>query len=181
MKRMWRKEDDKTAALLAYRTTPLESGNRPDELMFGRRLRTSLPIQHTVRTDTEGFRTKDGQLKKRQKRNHDKGKRAKILPGLEDGDKVWIRTSNEDRGRRGVVKYRAEDPDSYWVETDKKLVRRNRCHLRKLPEQEIHQAEKPSANEKVVEVSKHGVSQGDTHRSRHGRLLRDNRDPAYEA
>ena len=53
---------------------------------------------------------------------------------LKEGQAVWIKVSHDDKGKRGVVKYKAEEPDSYWIETDKRLVRRTRKHLRRLPE-----------------------------------------------
>lgn len=46
VKMLWNKEEDKEKALLAYRTTQLESGFRPDELLMGRRLRNKLLLQH---------------------------------------------------------------------------------------------------------------------------------------
>ena len=36
-------DEDPFLALLAYRNSPLENGKTPAELMFGRKLRTSLP------------------------------------------------------------------------------------------------------------------------------------------
>ena len=56
---MWKKEIDKNEALLAYRTTRLESGNRPDEVLFNRRIRNGLPLQHEVLPDLSGFREHD--------------------------------------------------------------------------------------------------------------------------
>lgn len=85
VKGMWKKDSDKAGALLAYRTTHLKSGCRPEELMFGRTLRMMLPLQHTVPTDTHDFRNRDYHLEERQKRNHDSGTRAGALPGLMTG------------------------------------------------------------------------------------------------
>ena len=44
MKWLLRSSSDSYAALLAYRTTTLESGYSPDHLLFSRQLRTGLPI-----------------------------------------------------------------------------------------------------------------------------------------
>ena len=133
VKGLWRKESDKNKALLAYRTTALESGYRPDELLYGRRLRNELPALSDMGKDSHKFRQRDSELKSRQKRNFDHGRRARGVEELQEGQNVWIKISHEDKGKSGVIKYKAEEPDSYWVETDKRLVRRTRKHLRPLP------------------------------------------------
>lgn len=141
VKSLWRKEVDKSKALLAYRTTPLESGFRPDELLMGRRLRTDLPMQHQVVVDTHGFEARDRRLKERQKRNYDQTRKARDKEPrvLEEGQLVWIKIAHGDRGKRGVIRYKAEEPDSYWVESEKRLIRRTRKHLRPLPPEELQE------------------------------------------
>ena len=136
VKGLWKKEADKDKALLAYRTTPLESGSRPDELIYGRRIRNELPMQHGNSADMVSFKERDTHLKKRTKANFDRGRKAKAVEELKEGQLVWIKISHEDKGKKGVIKYRAEEPDSYWVETEKRLVRRTRKHLRPLPREE---------------------------------------------
>ena len=42
-----KKEKDKHQALLAYRSTPLQNGYSPAELLMGRKLRTIVPVFHT--------------------------------------------------------------------------------------------------------------------------------------
>ena len=69
--------------MLAYTTTPLESGSRPNELLLGSRLRTNLPLQHTVEVETGNFQQEDARLKRRQNANHDSGRKAKKLPARE--------------------------------------------------------------------------------------------------
>jgi hypothetical protein len=44
IKNLWRKSDDRLAALLAYRATPLSTGFSPGELMFGRCLRSKVGL-----------------------------------------------------------------------------------------------------------------------------------------
>ena len=147
IKGLWNKEEDKNKALMAYRTTPLESSCRPDELLLGRRMRNELPIQHQKACDPEGFRKRDTTLKERQKRNFDKSRRASDFADLQEGQTVWVKISHADKGKRGIVKYKAEEPDSYWIETDKRLVRRTRKHLRILPKDDIEGGEESPADE----------------------------------
>ena len=62
VKALLRKNEDQYPALLAYRSTPLQNGFSPSELLMGRRLRTEVPampsilkpnVQDTDRQDTE--------------------------------------------------------------------------------------------------------------------------------
>lgn len=103
--------------------------------MLGRKIRNDLPVQHQLPACTKGFEERDKALKQRQKRNHDKTRRAKDLPELEEGDVVWAKLSHDDKGKQAVVRYKAEEPQSYWVEIDGRLIRRNRKHLRLLREE----------------------------------------------
>ena len=44
IKDLFNKSDDPYLAILAYRSTPLENGYSPAELLMGRKLRTTIPI-----------------------------------------------------------------------------------------------------------------------------------------
>lgn len=173
VKNLWKKEEDKAHALLAYRTTPLESGSRPDELMLGRKIRNDLPVQHQLPACTKGFEERDRALKQRQKRNHDKTRRAKDLPELEEGDIVWAKLSHDDEGKRAVVKYNAEEPQSYWVEIDGRLIRRNRKHLRLLREETQEVEEKHELFPEGEPVNSRPVV------SRSGRAIRRRQDDQF--
>jgi hypothetical protein len=65
IKTVWRKEKEKSKALLAYRTTPLESICRPDELMMGRRLRDEIPSSGTDGKNRCYFAERDREMKER--------------------------------------------------------------------------------------------------------------------
>ena len=54
--------------------------------------------------------------------------RAKRLPGLEPGDRVWVKAPT-DRGREGTVLRADDNPDSVWVTVEGRDLRRNRKHL----------------------------------------------------
>ncbi len=63
MKRLMYKEKDSGTdfyqSLLVYRTTPLECGVSPAQLLMGRRLRSNLPIQENLLKTKEGNRVKE--------------------------------------------------------------------------------------------------------------------------
>ena len=50
VKLLLKKEKDPHLALLSYRTTPLQNGYSPAELLMGRRLRTTVPVLRSYST-----------------------------------------------------------------------------------------------------------------------------------
>ena len=48
VKTLWREMKDKLRALLAYRTTPLESLARPYELLMDRKIRNNIPCMNRL-------------------------------------------------------------------------------------------------------------------------------------
>lgn len=133
------KVEDPNLALLAYRTSPLESGYSPSELLFGRKLRTNIPTHPSSLEpkwpDLKKFREKDRELKERQKRNHDSRHKAVDLPELQQGEEVWI----TDLKRYGKVIKMTEEPRSYLLKSAGRVIRRNRFHL--IPTGKIHSPE----------------------------------------
>ncbi|UYV75549.1 PYROXD1 [Cordylochernes scorpioides] len=99
-----KKNQDPSLGLLEYRSTPLENGYSPAELLMGRKLRTTLPIA------PENLNPK-----------------ATDMEELSEGDTVWI----TDMRIWGIVKKKASTPRSYMVDTPVGTLRRNRFHLRK--------------------------------------------------
>ena len=136
VKNLLKKSEDPYLALMAYRSTPLEVGYSPSELLMSRRLRTTVPISADQRVpkapDLTAVRMRDERAKSRQKRNFDAHRGARDLPTLSPGEWVWL-PDRQESGR--VVDETA--PRSYVVDTPEGIFRRNRQHLIAIPEQLI--------------------------------------------
>ncbi|KAL0202462.1 hypothetical protein M9458_000480, partial [Cirrhinus mrigala] len=107
VKQMLKKNQDPQRALLAYRSTPLSQGFSPVEIV-----------------------QKERQDDEKQQVTFRSRHRAKDLPVIVPGKKVWIRTSKI----TGTVQGESSTPRSYQVETELGTLRRNRAHLTVLPE-----------------------------------------------
>ncbi|XP_077551245.1 uncharacterized protein LOC144164877 [Haemaphysalis longicornis] len=111
--------DDFWLGLLSYRSSPLEDGNSPGELLQGRRLRTPLPDFSEQPRIT---------VRKHQQQEQP---RRSLVP-LGEGEVVRIRDGTWARKAKVI---RAVQPRSYRVVTeDGKVLRRNRQHLLKTTE-----------------------------------------------
>ncbi|XP_054281188.1 uncharacterized protein K02A2.6-like [Macrosteles quadrilineatus] len=126
-KGLMKKNKDKfELALLSYRTSPLETGFSPSELMFGRKLRDNLPstlVGNPV--ENKNFLERENKYQNKYKIQFDKRHGASGLSELEVGSMVWI----TDLRRHGKVVRKLNEPRSYLVETDKRTIRRNRKFL----------------------------------------------------
>ncbi|XP_054276522.1 uncharacterized protein K02A2.6-like [Macrosteles quadrilineatus] len=126
-KGLMKKNKDKfELALLSYRTSPLETGFSPSELMFGRKLRDNLPstlVGNPV--ENKNFLERENKYQNKYKIQFDKRHGASVLSELEVGSMVWI----TDLRRHGKVVRKLNEPRSYLVETDKRTIRRNRKFL----------------------------------------------------
>ena len=130
-KSLLRKNDDIHSALLTYRSTPLQNGLSPSELLMGRRLRTQLPIHpnnlypNVQPKERQTVETKERSYRLNQQLSFNKRHRAVELPTLHPGDHVWVR----DQDRHGLILGKTEQPRSYLVDTNKGTLRRNRSAL----------------------------------------------------
>ncbi len=123
------KSEDPYLALLSYRSTPLQNGYTPAELLMGRKLRSTLPLVSEKLTpklpDTEQLRKDEVIYKRRQTQDYNRRHRASTLPDLSPGERVWL----PDSSSPAVVVEKSRHPRSYVVETNQSLLRRNRRHL----------------------------------------------------
>jgi len=135
VKNLLKKAQDPYLALLAYRSTPLEVGYSPSQLLMSRCLRTTVPIIERQRKphipDFSAVAARDGRAKKRQKDNFDARRGARNLPTLDPGDSVWV----TDRQIHGEV-VEETSPRSYVVQTPDGTFRRNRRAIISSPENE---------------------------------------------
>lgn len=122
------KKGDIYEALLSYRTTPLESGFSPAELLMKRKIRSLLPMLPSKLDEDvnlENFKIKQNLEKNKQVKSYNKRHNAKTLSDLEVGDSVWI----TDLRIYGQVAKLADEPRSYYIQTTNGTYRRNRWHL----------------------------------------------------
>ena len=76
-KNLLQKESDPAKALLAYRSTPLQGGKSPSELLFGRQIRCTLPCN---------WKREESERKIKQKQYYDARHGVKELHQLQPGD-----------------------------------------------------------------------------------------------
>ena len=120
VKALLRKNEDPCPALLAYRSTPLQNGFSPSELLMGRRLRTKVPAVPSVLkpnvqdTDPQRVQLTEDEYRSKQQIYHDKRHQARALPSLTTGERVWAR----DQNREGQILGATKQPRSYLVKTE---------------------------------------------------------------
>jgi len=177
VKRLFNKSTDLHLALLAYRATPLQQGYSPAQLLMSRNLRTTVPVlpcrMKPVVVDSSHLRTRDGELKQKQKEHYDSRHRVQDLPVLEKGDEVYIPqmktsgTVQQECGERSLL-------------TPKGQLRRNRRHLNALPkpayatpQEEADQAgEAPPQMSQMTDVQPPTAKEQGTLTTRSGRVVR---------
>ena len=131
IKQLLSKSEDPYEALMIYRATPLQCGYSPAEKLFGRKIRTRVPISsHQLKPNwpISEMQTADKMLKEKQKQYFDIRHRVQNLPPVKSGTKVWIKTPGE--LQKGEVKEQVNDR-SYKVQTETGQKRRNRRHIRR--------------------------------------------------
>ena len=142
IKSLLKKSGDPYLALLAYRSTPLESGYSPSELLMGRRLRTTVPTNPKLllpkTPDLSQVKNRDAQLKNRQKKDFDTHHGAQELSVLHPGDPVWV----TDQQSMGNVTNQAT-ARSYVLQTPNGSYRRNRRDIVATPGREATETSYP--------------------------------------
>lgn len=148
-KNLLQKEEDPAKALLAYRSTPLQGGKTPSELLFGRQIKCTLPcIPAALQPSWPGIEEwaqEESERKIKQKQNYDLRHRVKELVPFQPGERVWI----HDENRPATVKNRAQanKPRSYLVEASGSILRRNRSALQPYADESLSSDEKPSTSD----------------------------------
>ena len=136
VKNMFRKCDetgqDRDLGLLIFRSTPLECGKSPAELLFGRRIRSNLPFKPTPQSN-EGIVQSKIKQKVKQKEYHDQ--HAKSLGVLQTGNSVRVRDDEKNEWNEKGIVVEEVAPRSYVVKTERgRLIRRNRRDILKTQE-----------------------------------------------
>ena len=145
-KSLLKKNDDPYLALLAYRSSPLQNGLSPSELLMGRKLRTQLPTlpatlkPQASKHDLTKVREKEEEYRANQQKTFNNRHKAKEQSTLQPGDQVWLK----DQQRQGHIIKRAPEPRSYLVKTPNGTVRRNRSALVGLHEQQPDEDNAPA-------------------------------------
>ena len=150
IKTILKKNDDPYLGLMAYRSTPLQNGASPCQLLMGREIRTTLPrisagsVPANIREREERYREKQAITFNRRHRAH------VDLPTLNEGENVLIR----DQNRRGQVIEKSTSPRSFVVRSDQgSTIRRNRGSLIAL-----HCSESPQPTQPETQIERETVT-----------------------
>lgn len=132
-KSLLKKNSDFNLALMAYRSTPLDCGFSPYELLFSRKMRTMLPIlpsqlDKIVNTQSV-FQETEERRKEKQRCNYNSRHNSKDLKDLPVGSSVWV----TDLRKYGKIKEKCDEPRSYIIQTSNGDYRRNRWCLIEAP------------------------------------------------
>lgn len=138
VKKLMRKAKDSRSdfykALLVYRSTPLECGYSPSQLLMGRRIRSNLPVKEELLEIEEGRRVRQHKESERSKQKIYYDMKVRHLPELHEGDGVRLKDKEDTWGKKGTVLEKVQ-PRSYTIQTeDGAVLRRNRCDILKEPE-----------------------------------------------
>lgn len=162
VKNLFKKNIDPSLALMEYRATPLQNGYSPAELLFGRKIRTMMPIASSSLipkvADGKNLRRKEEKRRSDQKESYDSRHGVVEQQELKIGDTVWI----TDARTWGRVVEKAPTPRSYIIETPSGTVRRNRFHLLKGNDVIIPEAEEcpvPPARDEIAQAIEEPVQQ----------------------
>lgn len=150
--------EDRELGLLVYRSSPLECGKSPAELLFGRPIKSNLPMK-LCNQNNEQTMQKKIQQKIKQKFYHDQN--CKPLEVLQCGNSVRIRDNENNQWKEKAIVLQEVAPRSYLVKTERGgLFRRNRRDILKTNEfvdvesDEEEQKEQSEINQMPLNVTK---------------------------
>ena len=112
-----KKEKDKYQALLAYRSTPLQNGFSPAELLMGRKLGTAVPVFHAQLQpkwpDLGKLNERETAYRQKQQMYYNARHHVKPLPPLCTGQEVKIKSHVQP----GIVVEKSQSPRQYVIAT----------------------------------------------------------------
>lgn len=128
-KNILKKNQDPYEGLLAFRSTPLECGLSPAELLFGRKIRNTIPTSGDLLKpawpDLEKVKDWNQKEKAKQKQNYDSRHNTRELRNLNKGEQVWVSNLK----RYGTVLSFGTNRREYIVDVNGRSFRRNRIFL----------------------------------------------------
>lgn len=122
-------------ALQVYRSSPLDCGKSPAELLYSRRIRSNLPMMDNLRDpqNVDLRRVKERKEGQRLKQKQRYDKQAKDLQELTIGETVRLYDTNNHKWST-VGNVKAILPNrSYLIQTEYGIRRRNRRQIRRAP------------------------------------------------
>lgn len=129
--------DDFQKSLLIYRSTPLQNGLSPAQMLMGCRIRSNLPISEDFLTPKSAHKVRKERERQKQKQKQLHDRTAKRLPTLKRGDRVRLRDSDTGTWRQQGHVEEEVSPRSYRVQTECGLsLRRNHTDLQLQPTDE---------------------------------------------
>ncbi|XP_033725334.1 uncharacterized protein K02A2.6-like [Pecten maximus] len=135
--------EDVNMALLVYRSTPMDNGKSPAEMLMRRELVSNLPSSELKdKAKHPDIKLWRNQQKMKQKHFYDNRNHVKALTTLDRGNQVLIQDSNGYWKDHATVVGKV-NPRSYIVQGNQGVCyRRNRRHLKKV----LFQKETPSSD-----------------------------------
>ncbi|XP_055633185.1 uncharacterized protein K02A2.6-like [Toxorhynchites rutilus septentrionalis] len=141
--------------MMYHATAHLATGKAPMELMFGRKMRTKLPVVPSIAVEYEEVRDRDSVEKEKGKRYADKKRRAK-LSGIKAGDQVLVKRTKKDHKLNtdyspevfDVVRKEGTDVTIRSTSSGKQF-RRSAAHLKVIPGNNIEIIENTQENQNL--------------------------------
>nr|CAI5852327.1 unnamed protein product [Callosobruchus analis] len=128
-KALIKKNEDIHKALLSYRATPLECGFSPAELLYGRKIRSFLPMLPSLLNapiDLSALKEREDSSRGKSAKRFNHRHRTRPLSDLNIGDYVWV---TDLRVYAKIIDI-LEEPRSFLIESNSGCTyRRNRWHL----------------------------------------------------